>query len=59
MAKLKVLKDYVLIKGELYRKMPGGILSRCVGHEKSYRKLREVHSRTCGFCGEISIYCKL
>ena len=35
MAELKTLKDYVLMKGELYRIMPGGIISRCVGHEKA------------------------
>ena len=28
---LKALKDYTLVKGELYRRMPGGVLSRCVG----------------------------
>ena len=30
-AELKVLKDYALLRGELYRKMPSGVLSRCVG----------------------------
>ena len=30
-AKLKLLKDYTMMKGELYRRMPGGVLSRCVG----------------------------
>ena len=30
-ARLKVLKDNALVKGELYREMPGGVLSRCVG----------------------------
>ena len=30
-AKLKALKDYALVRGELYRKMLGGVLSRCVG----------------------------
>ena len=30
-AKLKALKDYALVKGELYCRMPGGVLSRCVG----------------------------
>ena len=35
MAELKTLKDYVLMKGELYRKMPGGILSRCMGCEEA------------------------
>ena len=27
----KALKDYALVRGELYRRMPGGILTRCVG----------------------------
>ena len=26
-AELKVLKDYALVRGELYRRMPGGILT--------------------------------
>ena len=30
-AELKALKDYALVRGELYRKMLGGVLSRCVG----------------------------
>ena len=29
-AELKVLKDYALVRGELYRKMPSGVLSRCM-----------------------------
>ena len=28
---LKALKDYALVKRELYRRMPSGVLSRCVG----------------------------
>ena len=32
---LKTMKDYILMKGELYRRMLGGILSRCMGHEKA------------------------
>ena len=59
MAKLKVLKDYSLVKEELYRRMVGGILSRCVGQEKGQRKLREVHDRTCKFCGEVNLYHRL
>jgi len=55
-AELKTLKDFILMKGELYHKMSGGILSRCIGHGKAQRKLKEVHSRTCGFCSEISLY---
>ena len=34
-AELKTLKDYALVKEELYRKMPGGVLSRCVGQEEA------------------------
>ena len=59
MEKLKALKDYALVKGELYRRMLGGILSRCVGQEEAQRKLREIHDRTCGFYREVNLYRKL
>ncbi|XP_075633905.1 uncharacterized protein LOC142606438 [Castanea sativa] len=39
--------------------MSGGILLRCVGQEEVQRKLREVHDRTCGFYGEVSLYRRL
>ncbi|XP_075640293.1 uncharacterized protein LOC142612047 [Castanea sativa] len=58
-AELKVLKDYALVRGELYRRMPSGVLSRCMGQEGAQRKLREVHDKTCGSSGEINLYCKL
>ena len=32
---LKIVKDYVLMKGQLYCQMLGGILSRCVGHKEA------------------------
>ena len=54
-AELKVQKDYAMVRGELYRRM----LSRCVGQEEAQRKLKEVHDKTCGSCGEVSLYCKL
>ena len=34
-AELKVLKDYALVRGELYRRMLGGVLSRCIRQEKA------------------------
>ncbi|XP_075665710.1 uncharacterized protein LOC142635442 [Castanea sativa] len=55
-AELKVLKDYTLVGGELYRRMPGRVLSRCVGQEEAQRKLKEVHDKACGSCGEINLY---
>ena len=57
--KLKVLKDYALVRGELYCRMPGGVLSRCVGQEEAQRKLKEIHDKTYGSCGEVSLYCRL
>ena len=54
-AELKVQKDYAMVRGELYRRM----LSRCVGQEEAQRKLKEVHDKTCGSCGEVNLYCKL
>jgi len=30
MAELKALKDYALVRGELYCRMSGGVLPRCV-----------------------------
>ena len=56
---LKVLKNYAFMRGELYRRMPGRVLSRCVGQDEAQRKLKEVHDKTCGSCGEVSLYCKL
>ncbi|XP_075645202.1 uncharacterized protein LOC142616203 [Castanea sativa] len=53
---LKVLKDYTLVGGELYRRMLGGVLSRCVGQEEAQRKLKEVHDKACESCGEINLY---
>ena len=31
MTKLKALKDYALVRGELYHRMPSGVLLRCMG----------------------------
>ena len=47
------------MKGELYHRMLKGILSRCVGHEETQRKLEKVHSKTCGICKKVSLYHRL
>ena len=39
MVDLKVLKDFVLISRDLYRRLPGGILARCVSLQEGTRKL--------------------
>ena len=46
-AELKALKDYAMVRGELYRKMPSGVLPRCVGWVEAHRKLKDVHDKTC------------
>lgn len=58
-AELKTLKNYVLMKGEVYCRMPRAILSRCVGHEEGQKKLKEVYNKTCGSCGKIKLYHRL
>ena len=58
-AELKVLKDYALVRGELYRRMPSGVLSRCVGQEEAQRKLKEIHDKTCRSCEKVNLYCRL
>ena len=34
-AELKVLKDYALVRGEMYHRMPSEVLSRCVGQKEA------------------------
>ena len=51
-AKIKILKDYALVRGELYHRMLDGVLFRCIGQEEAQRKLNEVHDKTCKSYGE-------
>uniref|UniRef100_A0A2N9FH10 Integrase catalytic domain-containing protein n=1 Tax=Fagus sylvatica TaxID=28930 RepID=A0A2N9FH10_FAGSY len=46
---LKTLKDYVLIAGDLYRRLLGSVLARCVSLQEVARKLTEVHEKSCEF----------
>ena len=46
---LKTLKDYVLIAGDLYRRLPRGVLARCVSLQEAARKLTKVHEKSCEF----------
>ena len=47
-ADLREIKDYTLISGDLYRRLPGGVLARCISIEEVKEKLLEVHEKTCG-----------
>uniref|UniRef100_A0A2N9HB09 Uncharacterized protein n=1 Tax=Fagus sylvatica TaxID=28930 RepID=A0A2N9HB09_FAGSY len=55
-ADLKMLKDYVLIAGDLYRRLPGGVLARCVSLQEAAKKLTEVHERCCELRDGVSLY---
>uniref|UniRef100_A0A2N9GLY1 Integrase catalytic domain-containing protein n=1 Tax=Fagus sylvatica TaxID=28930 RepID=A0A2N9GLY1_FAGSY len=58
-ADLKALKDFVLISGDLYRRLPGGILARCVSPQEGTKKLQEVHEKSCELEGGVSLYRRL
>ncbi|XP_023870825.2 uncharacterized protein LOC111983392 [Quercus suber] len=55
----KVLKDYALMAGELYKKLPGGVLARCLSLGESTKRLKEVHEKTCGSSDFASLYRRL
>ena len=41
---IKELRDYTLIEGELYKRLPEGILSRCINEKEGKLRLEELHS---------------
>ena len=53
---IKELRDYTLIKGELYRRLPGGILSRCINKKEGKLRLEELHTQACEIAEKISLY---
>jgi hypothetical protein len=58
-AHLREIKDYTLISGDLYRRLPRGVLARCISIEEAKERLPEVHEKTCGDGGAISLYRRL
>ena len=56
---IKELKDYTLIEGELYRRLPRGILSRCINEKERKLRLEELHSQVYGKVEKISLYRKM
>ena len=53
---IKELKDYTLIEGELYKRLPEGFLSRCINEKERKLRLEELHSQVCGIVEKISLY---
>jgi ribonuclease HI len=59
MADLREIKDYTLISGDLYLRLPGGVLAQCISLEEAEEKLSEVHEKICGDGGAASLYRRL
>jgi ribonuclease HI len=55
-ADLREIKDHILISGDLYRRLPGGVLARCISLEEAKERLPKIHETTCGDGGAISLY---
>ena len=53
---IKKLKDYTLIDVELYRRLPRGILSRCISEKEGKLKLEELHNQTYRVIEKFSLY---
>ena len=41
---IKELREYTLIEGELYRRLPGRILSSCIDEKEGKLRLEKLHS---------------
>ena len=48
--------SYTLIEGELYRRLPKGILSRCINAKEGKMRLEKLHSQVYGIAKKISLY---
>ena len=54
--RIKELKEYALIEGELYRRLLGRILSRCINEKEGKLRLEKLHTQVCGIIEKISLY---
>ena len=53
---IKKLRDYTMIEEELYRRLPGGILSKCINEKEGKLRLEELHTQACRIAEKISLY---
>ena len=53
---IKELKEYALIEWELYRRLPRGILSRCINEKEGKLRLEKLHTQVCGIAEKITLY---
>ena len=53
---IKELREYTLIEGELYRRLPGRILSSCIDEKEGKLRLKKLHTQVCRIAEKISLY---
>ena len=53
---IRELRDYTLIEGELYKRLPEGILSRYINKKEGKLRLEELHTQACRTAEKISLY---
>ena len=53
---IKELREYTLIEGELYRRLPGRILSSCINEKEGKLRLEKLHTQVYGIAKKISLY---
>ena len=53
---IKELKEYALKEEELYRRLPGGILSKCINEKEGMLRLEKLYTQVYGIAEKISLY---
>ena len=53
---IKELREYALIERELYRRLPRGILSKCINEKEGKPRLEKLHTQVCGIVKKIGLY---
>ena len=51
----KILKDYFLLTGVLYKRLQGGFLAKCIGIQEAEKLLKDVHASSCGLEGVVNL----
>ena len=54
-----MLKDYTLIRDQLYIRLLREILARCLGKKEATKRLLDIHAKTCRHGKSISLYRRL
>ena len=53
---IKELREYTLIEGELYRRLPGRILSSCINEKEGKLRLEKLHTQVYEIAEKINLY---